>query len=160
MFLEQSELPRIYCDMDGVIADFLKGSKEILGHEFDDNSWDKLPLDLYANLPKMPDADKLWNFISKYDVHILTAYPSAKRGKISTTAQKDKVTWMKKTFNFPSSKIHLVLRKEKQDYAKEGTLLIDDMSKNTKEFEAKGGIGVHHTSAASTIAKLKKIGFK
>ena len=43
MFLEQSELPRIYCDMDGVIADFLKGSKEILGHEFDDNSWDKLP---------------------------------------------------------------------------------------------------------------------
>jgi len=159
-FSEEQKLPRIYCDMDGVIADFLKGSKEIIGKEFNDDLWDQLPLDLYANLPKMPDADKLWNFISKYDLYILTAYPSAKRGKISKTSQGDKVKWMKKTFNFPSNKIHLVLRKEKQDYAKEGTLLIDDMLKNVKEFEAKGGIGIHHTSAASTINQLRKIGFK
>ena len=27
---EEQKLPRIYCDMDGVIADFLKGSKEII----------------------------------------------------------------------------------------------------------------------------------
>jgi hypothetical protein len=34
------------------------------------------------------------------------------------------------------------------------------MIKNVKEFEAKGGIGIHHTSAASTINQLRKIGFK
>ena len=95
-FSEEQKLPRIYCDMDGVIADFLKGSKEIIGKEFNDDLWDQLPLDLYANLPKMPDADKLWNFISKYDLYILTAYPSAKRGKISKTSQGDKVKWMSK----------------------------------------------------------------
>jgi len=159
-FREEQELPKIYCDMDGVIADFLKGSKEILGKDFDDDLWDQLPLDLYANLPKMSDADKLWKFISKYDLHILTAYPSAKRGKISKTSQNDKVKWMKKTFNFPSNKVNLVLRVEKQNYAKEGTLLIDDMMKNVKEFAAKGGIGIHHTSAVSTIKQLKELGFK
>jgi hypothetical protein len=159
-FREEQELPRIYCDMDGVIADFLKGSKEILGQDFNDDLWDKLPLDLYANLPKMSDADKLWKFISKYDLYILTAFPSTKRGKISKTSQGDKVKWMKKTFNFPSNKVHLVLRAEKQDFAKKGTLLIDDMMKNVKEFSAKGGVGIHHTSAVSTIKQLKELGFK
>lgn len=159
-FREQDDLPKIYCDMDGVIADFLKGAKEILGQDFNDDLWDELPLDLYAKLPKMSDADKLWKFISKYNVHILTAYPSAKRGKISKTSQKDKVNWMKTNFGFSSSKINLVLRAEKKNFANANSLLIDDMMKNVKEFEENGGIGVHHTSAANTIKQLKKIGFK
>lgn len=163
-FREQQELPIIYCDMDGVVADFLKGSKEATGQEFTDDIWDELPLDLYAKLPKMPDADKLWKFISKYDLRMLTAYPKPDRGEISKTSQRDKVLWMKKNFNFPKNKIHLVLRAEKKDYAKpkdgRKAILIDDMEKNVKEFESFGGIGIHHTSATSTIKQLERLGFK
>ena len=30
---------------------------------------------------------------------------------------------------------------------------------NIKEWEANGGIGIHHTSVNKTISKLKKLGF-
>ena len=39
-------------------------------------------------------------------------------------------------------------------------LLIDDYIKNIHEWEAKGGIGVHHTSPSNTLAELKRLGFK
>ena len=39
-------------------------------------------------------------------------------------------------------------------------ILIDDYVKNIKEWEAKGGIGVHHTDVSKTVGKLKRLGFK
>ena len=52
----------------------------------------------------------------------------------------------------------------KQAYAKnrdgEPNVLIDDYMKNIKEWNAKGGIGIHHTNTGKTIAELKKLGFK
>jgi len=39
-------------------------------------------------------------------------------------------------------------------------LLIDDYIKNIHEWEAMGGIGVHHTSPSNTLAELKRLGFK
>ena len=37
---------RIYCDMDGVVADFIAYTTNILGHKFTDDDWDDLPVDL------------------------------------------------------------------------------------------------------------------
>ena len=39
-------------------------------------------------------------------------------------------------------------------------LLIDDHIENIKNFRAKGGIGIHHTSARNTIKELRKLGYK
>ena len=36
----------------------------------------------------------------------------------------------------------------------------NDYIKNINEWEAKGGIGIHHTSVGKTISELKKLGFK
>ena len=61
------------------------------------------------------------------------------------------------------SKVNLVKRKEKQNFAKVGglpTILIDDYAKNISQFRARGGIGIQHTSTSNTIAQLKKLGFK
>jgi hypothetical protein len=63
----------------------------------------------------------------------------------------------------PALRINLVKRREKQNFAKlngEPTLLIDDYIKNITQFRARGGIGIHHISAASTISQLKKLGFR
>jgi hypothetical protein len=42
---------------------------------------------------------------------------------------------------------------------REQAVLIDDYPKNIKEWTAKGGIGILHTSASSTIRQLKRIGY-
>ena len=34
------------------------------------------------------------------------------------------------------------------------------MIKNIKEWESKGGIGIHHTSVGKSIGELNRLGFK
>ena len=54
-------------------------------------------------------------------------------------------------------------RAQKQAYAThngEASVLIDDYIKNIKEWENKGGIGVHHTDVSKTLNELTKLGFK
>ena len=53
------------------------------------------------------------------------------------------------------SKVHIVQRREKKDFAKKDVILIDDHSKNIREWEAAGGTGVVHKNVNSTIKQLK-----
>ena len=156
--------PQIYCDMDGVLADFHAFTDEIAGAPFTNEHWPLMPEDIFLRLPKMPDADQLWNFIGKFNPFILTAVPKEENDK-SQRAGRDKATWMQKNFNVSQDMIRAVNRKGKQHFAMDGidgrpNVLIDDHGTNIQEFRAKGGIGVHHTSANKTIAELKEMGFK
>jgi len=159
------DTPQIYCDMDGVIADFLKFTSSHLGHPFKDEYWKDLPDDTFYQLPLMPDARKLWGFISKYNPFILTAIPRSGRGPISKRAADDKKRWMKKHFGVPENKVYAVSRVDKAQFAKDGrdgrpNLLIDDHAKNIQAFTKIGGLGIVHTSASNTIAEMKKLGYK
>ncbi len=40
------------------------------------------------------------------------------------------------------------------------SFFVDDYIKNIKEWESKGGIGVHHTSVSKSIGELNRLGFK
>ena len=159
------DTPQIYCDMDGVIADFLKFTSSHLGHPFKDEYWKDLPDDTFYQLPLMPDARKLWGFISKYNPFILTAIPRSGRGPISKRAADDKKKWMKKHFGVPENRVYAVSRVDKAQFAKDGrdgrpNLLIDDHAKNIQSFTKIGGLGIVHTSASNTIAEMKKLGYK
>jgi len=159
------DTPQIYCDMDGVIADFLKFTSSHLGHPFKDEYWKDLPDDTFYQLPLMPDARKLWGFISKYNPFILTAIPRSGRGPISKRAADDKKKWMKKHFGVPENRVYAVSRVDKAQFAKDGrdgrpNLLIDDHAKNIQAFTKIGGLGIVHTSASNTIAEMKKLGYK
>ena len=106
----------------------------------------------------MPGAKNLYKKIIKYDAHILSAYsgkdPSSKSGKMK---------WLARETKFKRSKIHLVMRSQKQQFAKTNgkpNVLVDDYIKNIKEWESKGGIGVHHTSVSKSIGELNRLGFK
>tara|TARA_R110002050_G_scaffold21003_2_gene58701 strand:+ start:650 stop:1162 length:513 start_codon:yes stop_codon:yes gene_type:complete len=162
--LVEFDNPQIYCDMDGVVADFLKFTNNLLGTKFKDDFWSELPVDTFLQLPKMSDADVLWGYIKQFQPFMLTAVPRESRGPIAKRAWKDKTRWMLKNFKLPSNRMKIVLRKHKKNFAMDGkdkrpNILIDDHMGNIKEWESAGGIGVHHINANSTINDLKKIGF-
>ena len=164
--LEASDenLPTIYCDMDGVIVNLMKGADAVVGGSFvtfdKEKRWNMInqTKGFWENLEWMPSSKRLYKFIMRYDTFILSAYsgrdPSSKNGKMK---------WLNKNTNFKKSRIKLVKRAQKQAYATtngEPNILIDDYIKNINEWEAKGGIGIHHTNVGKTISKLKKLGFK
>ena len=160
------DLPTIYCDMDMVLCDFLKGAEEVLGTSFikadKTKRWPTISAkkDFWVSLEWMPGSKKMWTFINKYDAHILSAYSTK-----DANSRKGKMNWLRKNAKLTQrSRIHLVLREDKQKFAmtQDGkpNLLIDDYIKNINEFKARGGIGIHHTSSSNTIAELKKLGFK
>ena len=73
-YLVEFDTPQIYCDMDGVLVDFVKYTSEHLGQSFTDEKWTELPVDMFYRMPPMSDAKVLWNFIGKYDPFILLLF--------------------------------------------------------------------------------------
>ena len=162
-------LPKIYCDMDGVLCDFKTYAEKTVGVPI--NKWMKLPKegkwdpivqkgDFWATMPWMNGGKQLWNFIKKYNPDILSAHVEEVR---DPTCIPGKTLWAKRNLGLPNDRINLVKRYQKQDYAQTGwrtsAILIDDYKKNVDQFKARGGIGIHHTSTSNTIRELKKHGF-
>jgi hypothetical protein len=161
----EQELPTIFCDMDQVLVDFLKGSEAVLGKPFNeidkDKRWPKIgqKKDFWETLEWMPGGKRLWSFVNKYDAHILSAYSSKDSNSVP-----GKTKWLRRNAKLTQkSRIHLVQRADKQKFAminNKPNVLIDDYAKNIKEWEAKGGIGIVHTNTGSTLNSLKKLGYK
>ena len=61
-YIVEFDSPQIYCDMDGVLADFEKGVRNIIGGTFNDDRWSELPDDFILQLEPMPDAKKTLGF--------------------------------------------------------------------------------------------------
>ena len=160
----RSNLPEIYCDMDEVLCAFLKGAEKAVGGDFTqtdkEERWKLInqTKNFWANLDWMPGAKRLHDFIIRYNPKILSAYSNR-----DGNSKIGKMKWLKKNTDFKRSDINLVMRSHKQKYAMANgkpNVLIDDYIKNINEWEAKGGIGIHHTSVGKTISELKKLGFK
>ena len=163
--VSKEDLPDIYCDLDQVLVAFLKGADAAVGGSFvttdKDERWKAVQQtkNFWANLDWMPNAKRLYDFIIRYDPHVLSAFSGR-----DPTSKVGKMKWLKKNTKFKRANIHLVKRSQKQAYAKnrdeKPNVLIDDYIKNINEWEAKGGIGIHHTNVGKTIGELKRLGFK
>jgi len=146
--------------MDGVLVNFEKGYEDLTGISTkqyvkgDAAFW--TPIDeegpaFWVNLEWMPDGHTLWNYIKKYKPNILSS-PSR-----SSSSKVGKEAWLK--INIPNryNKAYFYPRHQKQLFAGENRILIDDMESTINEWNNKGGIGILHTSAADTIRQLKKL---
>jgi hypothetical protein len=160
------DLPQIYCDMDGVLCDFIKGANAAVNGLFvtaeRGTRWDKIAekgAKFWADLEWMPDSKKLYQFIARYNPKILSAYSP----KMASGSKKGKMQWLQKNTRIKRSDINLVLRDQKRKFAQTNdkpNILIDDYIKNVREWESAGGIGITHINVRKTISELKKQGFK
>jgi len=98
----------------------------------------------------MPDGKELWDYIKPYNPTLLSA-PS-----YNNNSRLGKRLWVRN--NIPGTKLILASRANKVNYSNENSILIDDMPRTIEEWESGGGIGILHTSAASTIEQLKQLG--
>lgn len=152
----------VYCDMDGVLCDFEDRFKEFTGmscREYENKYgtkafWDaigKEGVEYWSKMNWMDDGKQLWDYIAKYNPTMLSAPswdPSSKIGKRE---------WVKENLT-PNTDVILVNKKDKQLYAGENKILIDDRTDNISDWKNAGGIGILHKTATQTINELKKLG--
>lgn len=150
---------KIYCDMDGVLADFESGYEKLTGidlrGEFQkgDDFWDpisKAGVGFWAGLKWMPGGQELWAYLKPYDPVLLSAPSREESSRIG------KAVWVK--HKIPGTKLILRYAKQKQELATPESILIDDRQVNIDQWEAAGGIGILHTSTDNTISQLKELG--
>ena len=153
---------KIYCDMDGVLTDFDSrfeyfggmSPKEYEAKYGTKKFWELIDNEVgvrfWVGMSWMPDGKELWNYIKPYNPTILSAPSRQNESRLG------KRLWVKN--NTPGQKLILASAENKPNYSGENHILIDDRKDTIEKWIAKGGIGIYHTSAKSSIDQLKELG--
>ena len=163
---------KIYFDMDGVLADFERGVRELcrMGPapqgpawvpRCDDAMWVEIQKveHFYDRLELVPGAKDLFDQLhERYGdrVEILTGIPKPKRN--IPDAGDDKTKWIHRLLG-KDIKVNIVLREQKPEYCRsKDCILIDDFNENIDSWTACGGTGIQFVSAEETRKELEKMG--
>lgn len=159
---------RIFCDLDGVLVNFIKTAVEVAGINPETASkedtyrfWARIQRHtaegkpFFERMEPMHDAMTLWNYIKPHNPTILSS-----TGERIVGAAQEKHAWVQTHLGSEaaSTAIFTPSAKAKAQYAAPTHVLIDDRTKAIDPWIAAGGIGILHTSAVSTIQHLKKLG--
>ena len=162
-------MKKIYFDMDGVLADFKRGVKELAGFQMtgadqdavmrdeDDAMWEAISSveHFYDRLEPLPNGIEMFRFAQEnYPgiVEVLTGIPKPKRGIIN--AGEDKISWVKRILG-EDIPVHIVFKEDKKNYCKgKDYILIDDRRTNIEEWEEAGGTGILYKEPRRTKEKL------
>lgn len=151
--------PKLFLDCDGVLADFDAGARALLGTDpatfmarrGPGEFWKRLARtgDFYATLPKMADADELFEAVRHLRPTILTGLP------IGKWAAPQKEHWA--ATHFPGVPIITCMARDKHRHMEGADVLVDDSERHMAAWQAAGGIYILHTSARDSIARLAEI---
>lgn len=163
---------QIYCDLDGVLADFdtrFEHFTGILPREYEERAirqygeikgkekfWnlidDEIGVRFWRGIPWMPEGEELWDYIKRYGPTILTA-PS--KNDVSRTG---KTLWVQDHLGV-GIPIEFKAAKEKHVFAGPRKILIDDRLDTIQSWKAKNGIGLLYKGDTQEIIKeLSKMG--
>lgn len=155
---------RIFLDLDGVLADFDAGVLHALGKApsqlNDRQMWPVLARTpgFYDSLPWMADGRDLWDFCRPHNPVIVTGLPLGK------WAEPQKRSWCTRELGSDVPVICCPSRDKGKRAAElleanEVMVLVDDRLKVQTAWEDAGGKFVLHTSAQTSIAALRELGF-
>jgi len=146
---------KIYCDLDNTLTDFPAavaklGPKAVEG--LDDNADPEVKQVMYdaieaagdgfwSQMPWLSDGEKLWDWLKQFNPVLLTS-PGKFRYAVSGKTQ-----WVKD--NIPGTTTFF--EEDKWLWAERRSILIDDKEQNIIAWQSKGGIGITHKDAKSTI---------
>jgi len=167
----------LFCDLDGVLADFDAGIQKLTGRDPGElgsaQMWRAVSRydgakGFFGSLALMPDARDLWSAITPASPTILSGIPHSDSRK----AAKQKRDWCTRHLGPDVPVITCASSKKAEYMAASGkrmerngrelkiapiSILIDDRSRNGRAWEAAGGLFVLHTSAAETIVQLRAL---
>jgi FMN phosphatase YigB (HAD superfamily) len=155
---------KIYCDMDGVLADFDKRFKDLNPEKLSaaqyqtkygiEKFWNFIDeenkVKFWVGIPWMPDGKQLWDYIKDKQPTLLSA-PSRK-----PASRLGKRLWVKN--NIPGTPLVLAAADKKQNYSGRNKILIDDRLDNIEQWVSQGGIGILHKNTQDTIKQLQAYG--
>lgn len=165
------EIRKIYFDMDGVLADFDRGVREILGlkpvrqEDQTDEETDLLFNEMkeadhfYYRLKAVKGSLELFNEIFRQfgrdRVEILTGVPNPKREIVQ--AEADKIRWVR-DYLPEGVVVNTPLRKNKINYCHgPEDILIDDFTRNIKDWKKAGGTAILFQSADQVREDIRKL---
>ena len=151
--------PRLFLDADGVLADFNRGARNLLGASPKDfiaehgrgTFWKRLAKapNFFGTLPEMADARVLFDAVKHLKPTILTGLPEG------SWSAPQKVEWAAE--HFPVVPIVTCLARDKHKHMHPGDVLVDDREKHRDAYEAHGVLFIHHRNAADSLRRLAKI---
>ena len=161
---------KIYCDMDGVLADFEARFEHFAGlspdeyrkevtkkygkKQVDKMFWDlidnQIGVRFWRGIPWMPGGKQLWDYIKPYKPTLLSS-PS-----YDNSSRMGKSLWVKD--HIPGTPVIFRQAKQKSDFAGPNKILIDDREDTIMSWKAKNGIGILYKNTDQVINDLKKLG--
>ncbi len=173
----------VYLDQDGVLADFERARRELMGvnspnlnkrRDLLSASDKKLKEFLYQaikenpkfyyNLLPLADAMELVSTMHPFGPVILTAVPSAFENcpEEFSIIEAAKWSWLQELFDFTVKADFLcTLSRNKSSYIGyiEGDvqLLIDDREENCTDWELSGGIAIQHVNTVETLQQFERL---
>jgi hypothetical protein len=135
----------IFCDLDGVLANFEGGVENLFKKKICDINvstlWSTInkSTTFFETLPWMSKGKELWERIKEYHPIIITGIPPG-----SKSAAEQKIRWCRRELG-EDIKVITCLTKENPKYCYGRSILIDDREETIKAWKDKGGQGILYT---------------
>lgn len=147
---------RLFLDLDGVLVDFDRHCRIVLGfeptHVNRTQFWAAVEAceDFWHDMPMMPGARLMWDTLKPYNPTILTALPRTQRSQ----AETQKRLWVAKHLD-PLIPVITVTRSSDKRYhcTQPGDVLVDDRPMNCAGWNAHGGRAVLFSDPVSATAE-------
>ena len=152
---------KIFCDLDGVLADFERGVIDLTGRSIESQTSSKMWTKIFScpkffeNLNPTSYCENLWNkicLVSEQIPTILTGVPQGKK-----QYPMEKLLWCKKNLNADIENIITCKSTDKFKYSNLGHVLIDDNFLNGVKWTHYAGIFIHHITPERTIYELERL---